>query len=297
MDWGATQMKNIFSETFLDKWTQDQLSPVSAIPTHLPTLNRIMRDDGGGKGIAKTAGWMVVVGGSPGFGKSAFVLNLASAALNASTPQPVSFISLEMSATQLATRLYSLHSGTALKLLEKGSFSELAWYDTHQHFSDLPPVWVPDKLVTGWDHIMKYVQKCHDEGCRYFILDHLQCVVLGDDEVLHRGIQKVISELRAWAVASGSAIIICSQFNRATSSVMETPRSSGLFGGHSIESHADLVLLLDHSRYLREGNIAKTWLCVTKNRHGPCLEIPVEWNYKTLRQREADEDEEDMWPT
>ena len=275
-------MKNIFSETFLDEWTEAQLSPVSAIPTHLPTLNRIMRDDGGGKGIAKTAGWMVVVGGSPGFGKSAFVLNLASAALNASTPEPVSFISLEMSATQLATRLYSLHSGTALKLLEKGSFSELAWSDTQQHFSDLPPVWVPDKLVTGWDHIMKYVQRCHDEGCRYFILDHLQCVVLGDDEVLHRGIQKVISELRAWAVASGSAIVICSQFNRATSSVMETPRSSGLFGGHSIESHADLVLLLDHSRYLREGNISKTWLCVTK---------------KTLRQREAEPDEEDMWPT
>ena len=290
-------MKNIFSPEFMGDWMTAQLEPVSAIPTHLPTLNRVMRDDGGGRGIAKTSGWLLVVGGSPGFGKSAFVLNLASAALNAFPPEPVAFISLEMSPTQLATRLYSLHSGTALKLLEKGSFSELAWYDTHEKFNGLPPVWVPDKLVTGWPHIMQYVQKCHDEGCRYFMLDHLQCVVLGDDEVLHRGIQKVISELRAWAVEAESAIVICSQFNRATSSVMETPRSSGLFGGHSIESHADLVVLLDHSRYLREGNIAKTWLCVTKNRHGPCLDIPVEWNYKTLRQREAEPDEEDLWPT
>ena len=290
-------MKNIFSEAFMDEWTAAQLRPVSAIPTHLPTLNRIMRDDGGGKGIAKTAGWLMVVGGSPGYGKSAFVLNLASAALNAPTPEPVSFISLEMSATQLATRLYALHSGTALKLLEKGSFSELAWYDTHTGFNSLPPVWVPDRLVTGWSHIMEYVKRCHDEGCRYFILDHLQCVVLGDDEVLHRGIQKVISELRAWAVESKSAIVICSQFNRATSSVMETPRSSGLFGGHSIESHADVVCLLDHSRYQREGNVSRTYLCVTKNRHGPCLEIPVSWDYKTLRQREADPSEEALWPT
>ena len=290
-------MKNIFSEAFMDEWTAAQLEPISAIPTHLPTLNRIMRGDGGGVGIAKTAGHMVVVGGSPGFGKSAFVLNLASAALNAPTPEPVAFISLEMSNAQLATRLYALHSGTALKLLEKGSFSELAWYDTHQHFSGLPPVWVPDKLMTGFADIVAYVKACHDEGCRYFILDHLQCVALGDDEALHRGIQRVISELRAWAVEAESAVVICSQFNRATSSLQETPRSSGLFGGHSIESHADVIVLLDHSRYLREGNTAKTWAVVTKNRHGPCLEIPVEWNYRTLRQREADQDEEEMWPT
>jgi len=290
-------MKNIFSDDFLGDWTEGQLREVTAIPTHLPTLNRIMRDDGGGQGVAKASGWLMVVGGSPGFGKSAFVLNLASAALDASPPEPVSFISLEMSSTQLATRLYSLHSGTALRLLEKGSFCGLAWNKTQEHLVGLPPVWVPDGLVTGWEHVMQYVKKCHAAGCRYFILDHLQCVVLGDDEMLHRGIQRVISELRAWAVKSKSAIIICSQFNRATSSIQETPRSSGLFGGHSIESHADVICLLDHSRYRREGNKAKTWVCVTKNRHGPCLEIPVEWDYKTLAQREADPDEEDLWPT
>lgn len=289
-------MKNVFSPEFMGDWMAAQLEPVSAIPTHLPTLNRIMRDDGGGIGIAKS-GWLCVVGGSPGFGKSAFVLNMASAALNAPTPEPVAFISLEMSNAQLATRLYSLHSGTGLKLLEKGSFSELAWYDTHQKFSGLPPVWVPDKLMSGWQDIVAYVKACHDEGCRYFILDHLQCVALGDDEALHRGIQRVISELRAWAVESESAVVICSQFNRATSSLQETPRSSGLFGGHSIESHADVIVLLDHSRYRREGNTAKTWCCITKNRHGPCLEIPVEWSYKSLRQREADPSEEHLWPT
>ena len=290
-------MRNIFSDDFIGDWTDAQLRPVSAIPTHLPTLNRIMRDDGGGQGIAKTSGWLMVVGGSPGYGKSAFALNLASAALNASPPEPVSFISLEMSGPQLATRLYSLHSGTALKLLEKGSFCELSWSETHPEFASLPPVFVPDRLVTGWDSIMKYVEGCHAQGCRYFGLDHLQCVALGDDEMLHRGIQRVISELRAWAVKNQSAVVICSQFNRATSSVMETPRSAGLFGGHSIESHADVICLLDHSRYKRDGNTAKTWVCVTKNRHGPCVEIPVEWNYKTLRQREARPDEEDQWPT
>jgi hypothetical protein len=59
MDREEAQMKNIFSDDFLAEWEAAQLRPVSAIPTHLPTLNRIMRDDGGGKGIAKASGWMV----------------------------------------------------------------------------------------------------------------------------------------------------------------------------------------------------------------------------------------------
>jgi len=288
-------MINIFDQDFLTKWEDRQLEPISAVPTHLPTLNRIMRDDGGGIGIPLHSGWLIVCGGSPGHGKSAFSLNLAASALAHGCP--VGMISLEMSSSQLATRLYSLASGTALRLLEKGSFSELAWASTHPKFEKLPPVWVPDNIMSDWRDILVYMQKLHDSGCRFFILDHLQCVALGDDEALHRGIQKIINELRVWAVNYGSAVVICSQFNRATSSVQETPRPSGLWGGHTVESNASLVVCLDHSRYERSGNIARSWVSVGKNRHGPCLDIPVEWNYRRLSQREADPSEEHLWPT
>ena len=71
---------------------------------------------------------------------------------------------------------------------------------------------------------------------------------------------------------------------------------TGLFGGMILEASCDLILLLDHSRYEREGNTAKTWLIVAKHRHGPTVEIPIEWDYRTLSVREADPDEEYRWP-
>tara|TARA_Y100001960_G_C14366910_1_gene677175 strand:+ start:59 stop:280 length:222 start_codon:yes stop_codon:yes gene_type:complete len=71
---------------------------------------------------------------------------------------------------------------------------------------------------------------------------------------------------------------------------------TGLFGGMILEASCDLILLLDHSRYERDGNTAKTWLIVAKNRHGPTVEIPIEWDYRTLSIREADPDEESSWP-
>ena len=289
-------MINIFDTDFLSAWSERQQAEVDAVPTHLPSWNRAMRDDGGGLGMAP--GWMCVIGANPGGGKSAMALNMASSAL--AVGESVGMISLEMSGTQLATRLYSLASGTpgtALRLLEKGSFAELAWASTHPKFDKLPPVWVPKELMSDWREILDYANRLRDQGCRYFILDHLQCVALGDEEALFRGIQRVISELRAWAVKTKSIVVVCSQFNRSTSSLMETPRPSGLWGGHTIESHADVICLLDHSKYERSGNIARTWCCLAKNRHGPCLNIPVEWNYRRLVQREATPDEEHLWPT
>jgi replicative DNA helicase len=65
-----------------------------------------------------------------------------------------------------------------------------------------------------------------------------------------------------------------------------------------LEASSDMVLLLDHSRYERDNDkhIARTWLIVDKNRHGPVGDLPVLWDYRTLRMREGLEDEIDEWP-
>ena len=71
---------------------------------------------------------------------------------------------------------------------------------------------------------------------------------------------------------------------------------TGLFGGMILEASCDLIALLDHSRYERDQNTARTWLIIAKNRHGPTLEIPIEWDYRTLSVREGDPHEEHLWP-
>ena len=286
-------MKNILSEEFFETYQQTQTAPIDATPTGIATVDRIYRDAGGGRGLGRGA--FVCIGANPGAGKSALALNFVSAAL--SHGESVGIISLEMSAAQLSTRLYALHSGTALRLLEHGGFTELAWSDTKRSLEGLPPLYVPDSILSTWESVVEYTKQCYAAGCRYVVLDYLQLVNTGDEDTIYRATQRVVTELRAFGADNGCTIICLSQFNRGTSSNYETPpRSQGLFGGMILEASADMCLLLDHSRYRRTDNTAQTFLLCTKNRHGPTCEIPVEWDYRTLRIREALEDEEQYWP-
>ena len=285
--------QDILSTDFLESYEVKQQEEIVSVPTGLPTLNRICRDDGGGGGFAQ--GWFVSVGANPGFGKSALALNMASAALNHGVS--VGYISLEMSAQQLATRLYSLHTNTKISKLERGGFTELVWRDARRAMQGSPPLWVPTNLLSTWKSVVDYCKACYDDGCRYFVLDYLQLVQLGDEDAIYRATQRIVTELRAWAVENQCTIVCLSQFNRTTSGNYDsTPRSQGLFGGMILEASSDLVLLLDHSRYERHMNSAMTYLCAAKNRHGPTIEIPIEWDYRTLSVREGDPHEEHLWP-
>ena len=72
-----------------------------------------------------------------------------------------------------------------------------------------------------------------------------------------------------------------------------------LWGGTSIESNANQVILIDHSQQQRDPerpHLLRTWLYLDKNREGPNrLLIPVEANFKTGIWREAEPDEADSW--
>lgn len=288
-------MKDINDALFWQRFATRQKSPVDAVPTHLPGLNALCRDDGGGKGFAR--GWFITVGANPGFGKSAMALNLSSHAQRRG--EAVGYISLEMSAQQLAARFYAIHSGVPIAKLERGGFEQEAWDDAMSHMSRMPALWVPSEISTGWEEVVGFVKDCHDAGCRWFVLDYLQLVQMGDDEQINRAMTSIVTDLRAWAVNSGCTVVVLSQFNRVTSAEYRLrPRSQGLWGGMILEASSDMVLLLDHSRYERApgAHYAMTYLIVDKNRHGPIGEIPVAWDYKTLRMREGLQDEISAWP-
>jgi replicative DNA helicase len=286
-------MKNITAPEYWLEFSERQQSPVDAVPTHLPGLNRACRDDGGGEGLAR--GWFVTVGANPGFGKSALALNLSSAASRHG--ESVGYVSLEMSDKQLASRFYSIHARVPIAKVERGGFDLAAFEEVKARTRGLPPIFVPATIGTDWTDVTVFVRECFEAGCRWFVLDYLQLVQAGDDESINRAITEVTTDLRTWAVNVGAVVVVLSQFNRQTSSEYRLrPRSQGLWGGMILEASSDLVLLLDHSRYVRDGSVARTWLVIDKNRHGPVGEIPVLWDYRTLRMTEAMPDEEHAWP-
>lgn len=289
-------MRDITQGEYWDEFERRQLEPVDAVPTHLPMLNRMCHDDGGGKGIAR--GWFVTVGANPGFGKSGFALNLMAWA--ARHREIVAYCSLEMTDKQLAARFYAISSGVPIMELEKGTFNSLSFGLAKDAMSELPPILLPDRIITAWEDIVAFCQEAADAGARYFVIDYLQLIQTGDEEQITRAITQVVTDIRAWAADKAYVVIALSQFNRTTSSEYHArPRSQGLWGGMILEASSDMVLLLDHSRYERDehARLARTFLIVDKNRHGPVADIPILWDYKTLRMREGLPDEVNEWPS
>lgn len=289
-------MRDITGGDFHDSFAKRQQEPITATPTHLAGLNRLCRDDGGGIGFAR--GWFVTVAGNPGFGKSTMALNLASAA--AEYGERVGYISLEMTVGQLAARFYSIHTGEPISHLERGNFKPETWERAKKHMEGLPSIYIPKRISGEWEEVAGFMRDCLEEGCRWFVLDYLQLIQMGDEDKIYRAITELVTDIRAWAANEGVTIVVLSQFNRNTSAEYRLkPRSQGVWGGMIIEASSDLVLLLDHSRYERSTtnpSIARTWVILDKNRHGPVGEIPIMWDYKTLSMTEGATDRVDDWP-
>lgn len=295
-------LANIVHPDFLDSFEERQLAPVEAIPTPLPTWNRHCGDDGGREGVAR--GWFVTIGGNPGFGKSLFALNVAATAFKAA--ESIGFVSLEMSPQQLAARFYAIATNTDIRELEKGGkFSADGFRrvrDKVQRMTAsamMADFFVAEQLY-GVGEILRAMDAMRTATCRIFVVDYMQLAGAGSEDDIYQQVTEVATSLRRFAHENHCTVIGLSQFNRRTSAdYSQTPRCQGLHGGMPLEANSDQVVLLDHSRYERDSlneRLARTWVRIDKNRHGGQGDIPVLWDYRTLRVREALPDEEHMWP-
>jgi replicative DNA helicase len=135
-------------------------------------------------------------------------------------------------------------------------------------------------------------------------MDYLQLASVANMNNIHDRIEAVSHELRELAQRLNVRMVTLSQFNRQTSANRaERPISQGLMGGSAIENDSHQVLLFDHSRFTRSANLADTWLIMDKNRIGGMADIPVQWDFRTLRLtqrtvsiREAEETHGQMLP-
>jgi len=265
----------------------EKLAPIDAVPTMLPLWNTMCRGGGGGIGLAR--GWFVTIGANTGTGKSLIGLNLAHEAVKHG--EVPTFLSLEMSRSELATRYLAIAAGVPVVELEQGPGFRGETYATAQRrVNELREQTGGHLLVnrrplsrlTDVTACIKHYAENH--GSRYFVLDYLQLVWTANAHSIHDRMELVAHQLRDLTHQLGVTLIALSQFNRQTSAARsERPVAQGLMGGSAIENDSHQVLLFDHSRFERSGSQADTWLIVDKNRHGSVDDIPVRWDYTTLR--------------
>lgn len=222
----------------------------SGVPTGFVKLDKI------------TAGWqrsdMVIVAARPGMGKTAFVLSMARN-IAVEHKKAVAVFSLEMSSTQLVTRLLSSEAGIPSEKLRKGELSDAEFAILHQYMSklDKAPIFIDD---TPGLNIFELRAKCRrlkaQHNVELIVIDYLQLMTSGND---NRGgnreqeISQISRSIKSIAKELDVPIIALSQLSRAveTRGGDKRPQLSDLRESGAIEQDADLVCFLYRPEYYK----------------------------------------------
>lgn len=279
------------------------------LPTGVPQWDASC-DETGGRGLGDW--WYVVIGGASNAGKTQLMLHLLRQAAEAGMSPAV--ITMEVPTAGLQRRIYS-----QLSCFGYYDFLPHKWdegdpvaktkllEDEVRKFRE-PRGEIERRSITVTEHdlapqLAEIEDACHtlyEGGARAIFLDHLQLIKAPVDQIADRATE--ISEtLRRFAHSKGCLVIALSQLNRMASRERDRrPTMHDLWGGTSIESNANQVILIDHSKQDRDvqhKHLLRTWLYLDKNREGPArLLIPVEADFKRGTWREAEPDEVGRWP-
>jgi len=273
-----------------------------ALGTGIPTWDKIYFGTGG-EGLGSW--WYTVIGGASNSGKTQLLWHLLRQAWEQElTP---GLITMEVPMTGVQRSLYSRVTGFGYNELLPARWWENGVENT-QRLTEQVKDYAGDRRALmvaehdgspSLDGIIDMCYRLKESGCGVIGLDHLQ-LIKGHGDIAELATE-VSEELRRFAHREKILVLALSQLNRyASRERTRAPISQDLWGGTSMESNANTVILISHDRFERDLNdpsIVRTWLIVDKNREGPNrVLIPVEANFRTGVWREAMPDEEHLWP-
>ncbi len=223
---------------------------VSGVPTGFIKLDQI------------TAGWqksdMVIIAARPGMGKTAAVLSMARN-IAVEHKRAVAVFSLEMSSTQLVTRLIASEAGIPSEKLRRGDLTESEYAILHQHIArlDKAPIFIDD---TPGLNIFELRAKCRrlkaQHNVELIVIDYLQLMTSGSDNRQgnrEQEISQISRSIKSIAKELDVPIIALSQLSRAveTRGGDKRPQLSDLRESGAIEQDADLVCFLYRPEYYK----------------------------------------------
>lgn len=254
---------------------------INGVPTGFKRLDKL------------TGGWqnsdLIVIAGRPGMGKSALCSATISACAKAN--KGVGVISLEMSTTQLVTRLMSNNSNFHLNQLFRHGFEEHKIKDYMPklimlrdklskwpvYFEDTPALDIRKVKSTARLWKRKY-------DIKLLIVDYLQLIKDESKKNREQEISSISQQLKAIAKELDIPVIALSQLSRAVENRGgdKVPMLSDLRESGAIEQDADLIAFLWRPGYykidvpdalLEKGG--NTGLMIKKHRNGSLDDIAL----------------------
>ncbi len=254
---------------------QDLSSEKPPIPTGFLELDQKLLD-----------GWktgdVIVCGARPGVGKSSLALSFA---LNAAkTGTPALFFALEMRASALARRAFSMESGVPLRHIQPGRTIDTGTIkkllETHDR-KTAAPLYFDDSARQTVESIAAISRRAvARHGVGFIAIDYLQLIDHGrGKEQQYLKIGNTTRELKILARQLGVPILYLSQLNRECENREGgRPLKSDLRDSGNIEQDADTILLLWPQDAEEDDDHQRVIVCIDKQRNGPQGEVTLNYS-------------------
>lgn len=213
------------------------------VQDHIDSWGKFNGISSGWQGVDDlTYGWLpgeiIIMGGEPGVGKSAFIIALA---VNLAKQKVIpTIVSMELTRKQVQIR--------TAKNFGKG------WQDLK--------LLVQEQQMIRRKDFVSIVRKAKDSGSSVIIVDYLQ-MLKDDTDNEHREISRIVRELKLLALEHKVTIIAISSLNRSRDASAGL-QMRDLNGSGSIEYYADQIIFLEKTTH--DGKIK---VKIVKNRSNP----------------------------
>ncbi|GAB4273778.1 MAG: replicative DNA helicase [Candidatus Rifleibacteriota bacterium] len=235
---------------------------------------------------------LVILAARPSMGKTAFCLNIAYyAAYQARVP--VLLFSLEMSHTQLVTRLLSSEARVDGQKVRRGYLSDEDWTKLSLTAGILAetPILIDDTANASMLEIRSKARRAFaQENIGMIIIDYLQLITWGGGdkpESRQQEVSAISRSLKGLARELNVPVICLSQLSRAVESRTDKrPMLSDLRESGAIEQDADVVLFLYRDEYYnpnKQESKGKGEVIIAKQRNGPVGSVELAFNANFAR--------------
>jgi len=231
-------------------------------------------------------GELVVIAGRPSMGKTTLALNIV---LNAAVAEDARclFMSLEMSAEQVAQNMLCALSGVDGNVVRKGNLTDRDWVklndgagQLHERkiYIDASPGLTPMAIRTKARRVAKRLR-----GIDIIVIDYLQMVASPPkSENRQQEISLISRNMKELARELECPVVALSQLNRSVDSREDhRPRMSDLRESGAIEQDADVICFLFRESYYKQEDPDEaepgkpSELIIAKQRNGPTGTIPL----------------------
>ena len=235
-------------------------------------------------------GDLIVVGGRPSMGKTAFTLNIAQH-VGLESREPVAIFSLEMAKEQLAFRMLCSEAMVNSNSIRKGFIKKEDWHKLTGAASKLTgaPIFIDDSSgITVLELRAKARRLKMEHGLSLVIVDYLQLMRgKGSFERREQEISDISRSLKGLAKELSIPVIAVSQLNRSVEQRRPpTPMLADLRESGAIEQDADVILFLYRDEVYNKdtpANKGEAEVIVAKQRNGPIGKVNLTFNSSCTR--------------